>query len=173
MTDEQKKLVEQNIGLVYYLASKYFLYDREYISIGMIGLIRGVQSFDQNKNIKLSTLLCTCIKNEMFTALKKNKQIQNTVLYVDDEVMTTTFLNNTPEEILMTKESNKYLYKNIKMLRKNEQIFLIHYYGLCGQLQLNQQELAKQYNVSRSYVCAVIKRAKNKLKKLMEDKNET
>ena len=177
-------LIERNLRLVAHVSKKYAstnIEQDDLISIGTIGLIKGINSFDQNKNFKLATYTAKCVENEILMYLRSNKKYGNEVYLnepigkdKDDNVVTL-------QEVLENNERNiedevdlklkiKKLYENIKqILKEREKIIIELRFGLNGNKVKTQKEIAKMLNISRSYVSRIETKALEKLsKKIME-----
>lgn len=177
-------LVERNLRLVAYIAKKYTSVEsdrslEDMISVGTIGLIKAVTSFDEKKG-KLSTYAARCIDNELLMMLrgerKKSKEIS---LYepigTDYEGNVISFFdvmesNENPIDIMFEiKEDIEKLQKIVKEeLTKREYDIIKSRYGLEGEKEITQREVAKKMGISRSYVSRIEKKALNKLKKILE-----
>ena len=175
MTEEQENLVIENMRLVYHLIKKYN-YDEDYASIGMIGLIKGVKSFDSSKGYQLSTYLCTCIINEIRCSHRSTKNHPPNPLSLDEYSVTENIplLDCIPdtsiniEADLIKKETNHRLKKAIMKLNDKERDIIISLYGLYGQPIKKQVELSLEYNISQSRISKIHKIVLKKLKRIME-----
>jgi len=174
----RNKLVEHNLRLVAHIIKKYYSagYDQDdLISIGTIGLIKGVNSYTSEKGTKLATYCSRCIENEIlmyFRSLKKT----NGDVYMSDPVdidkdgNTLSLIDiisdntNIADEIELKIKSEK-LYKIIEEKLDNREKTIIFYrYGLNGNPELTQREIAKRMKISRSYVSRIEKKALEKMK---------
>ena len=175
--EARNKLIEHNLRLVAHIVKKFEATGHDVddlIGIGTVGLIKGIDTYSDNKKVKLATYAAKCAENEIlmyFRADKKNSK--NVSLY---------------EEISYDKEGNKItimdvlktddvdyadeIYKNdniellkkyLKVLNKREKIIIEERYGLNGKDELTQKEIAKKLNISRSYVSRLEKRATTKI----------
>ena len=174
-------LISHNIRLVYYLASKYksTKYDMdELFSIGQIGLVRAVDTFDLSKEIHFATYASRCIINEILMFLRRNKKYQNDVsletpLSVDDEGNELSFqsLLSDPDTNIIENYEKGETIEEIRNLvsslpeREREAIYL--YFGFYGDKRYTQKEIAEKLNISQSYVSRLIGRILKKLKKQM------
>ena len=177
-------LVERNLRLVAYVVKKYINTDtnrnlEELISIGTIGLIKAVSSFDGEKG-KLSTYAARCIDNELLMMLRSDKKkLKEISLYEPigsdgdgNEISLYDVIES--EEKLIDEQCE--LEDDIRRLRKavfevlneKEKIIMIKRYGLNGEEEYTQREVAKQMNISRSYVSRIEKKALYKLRKALE-----
>ena len=171
-------LVEHNLRLVAHIIKKYYAVNvdqDDLVSIGTIGLIKAINTFDMDKNIKLSSYASRCIENEIlmhFRNLKKSSQnvsLEDAVdidkdgntlklmdlLYIDDD-----FADNLDKKLNLQK-INKYLTET---LTKRELQIINLRYGLNGSKPLTQREVSSIMNISRSYVSRIEKKALEKLK---------
>lgn len=174
-------LISHNIRLVYYLASKYksTKYDMdELFSIGQIGLVRAVDTFDLSKEIHFATYASRCIINEILMFLRRNKKYQNDVsletpLSVDDkgnELSFQDFLSDPDTNIIENYEKGETIEEIRNLVfslpeKEREAIYL--YFGFYGDKRYTQKEIAEKLNISQSYVSRLIGRILKKLKKQM------
>lgn len=172
-------LVEHNLRLVAHIVKKYHNLDREkedMISIGTIGLIKAINTYDINKGHRLVTYAARCIENELLMMLRQEKKTsKNTSLYepigVDKEGNEIHLLDilGTHETDLIKKieqkENIKKVYEELeKMKMTKEKKTLIMRYGLYGREPMTQKEVAKELHISRSYVSRIEKKAIRMLK---------
>ncbi|MDR3178788.1 MAG: RNA polymerase sporulation sigma factor SigK [Oscillospiraceae bacterium] len=175
------KLIEHNLRLVAHIVKKYYLntiYQEDLVSIGTIGLIRAIDTFDNSKGIKLSSYASRCIENEVLMFFRNNKKTSHDVsisepIDTDREGNTLTLMDlmSTYDDIvdsLDIKFRSEKVYKYIKeTLSPREKIIVELRYGLHGKPNLTQREVAKKLGISRSYVSRIEKKAllslKNKL----------
>ena len=175
----RNKLIEHNLRLVAHIAKKYTLkgYDNDdIISIGTIGLIKGVSSFKMDKGVNLATYVSRCIENEILMTIRQGKKTLNEVLLQDSvgkdkdgkEVALIDKLQNDDESVfdeVNLKLRIKELYMQIKnTLNDRERKIIALRYGIFGKDSLTQKEISKILGISRSYVSRIEKKA---LKKLM------
>ncbi|MBR5003839.1 MAG: RNA polymerase sporulation sigma factor SigK [Erysipelotrichaceae bacterium] len=177
----RNKLIEHNLRLVAHLVKKYDTKEEteDLISIGTIGLIKGIDSFDVDKGLKLTTYISKCIENEILMTLRKQKN--QPVVSLDDaigqdkdgnlirlfEVIQDTDQVNVIEH--MTKQRQKeILYQALNTLDSIEKDILIQRYGLYHHEPKTQKEIAQTYRISRSYVSRIEKRAFIKLLKFFQ-----
>ena len=172
-------LVERNLRLVAHIAKKFSSIKEieELISVGTIGLIKGVESFDYEKGTKLATYASRCIENEILMLIRNGKKFKNEVFLQDpigvdkegNEISLIDILNSKEDTIIDVVEQRlaiKKMYEKLKnLLNKREQIIIKLRYGLIdGKIQ-TQKEIAKKLNISRSYVSRIEKKALSKLNK--------
>lgn len=184
--DEEARnmLIERNLRLVAHVCKKYSntsVDPDDLLSIGTIGLIKGVNSFKQEKGSKLSTYASRCIDNEILMYLRSIKKL-NSEVYLnepigkdkDDNVITLEeVLENDSkniEDIIDTKIKIKKLYNRIKAVLKNrEQTIIELRFGLKGDKPKTQKEIAKMMGISRSYVSRIETKALKKLANELEE----
>ena len=170
-------LIEHNLRLVAHIVKKFNppvgLTD-DLISIGTIGLIKGVDSYQSGKNIKITTYVARCIENEILMYYRSARKFQNTVS-LDDYIGTDKEGNKINlkdvikdkskpiEDELYLKDNIDLLKKFIVKLHKREQDIIIKRYGLNNQKVMTQKEIAKEMHISRSYVSRIEKRAISKI----------
>lgn len=171
-------LIERNLRLVAHVAKKYSssnVDQDDLISIGSIGLIKGINSFDMTKSFKLATYVAKCIENEILMYLRSNKK-RGADVYLnepigkdkdDNEVTLQEVLENSDrniEEVVDLKLKIKLLYEKMKkILKEREKLIIELRFGLNGQRPKTQKEIAKMMNISRSYVSRIESRAIGKL----------
>lgn len=174
------KLVEHNLRLVMYIAKRFESNKidlQDLVSVGSIGLIKAVDSYKLDKNIKLATYASRCIENEILMYLRKaNKSINDLslddTLVNDDEGNNLTLGEIIPDthqvyEEVELKDQKEYLLRAISMLNDREKQIMCMRYGLKGYDELTQKEVADTMNISQSYISRLEKKILNKLKKDM------
>lgn len=182
--DAKKILIERNLRLVAHVCKKYNnskIDQDDLISIGTIGLIKGINSFNPNKNIKLATYTARCIENEILMFMRTSKK-QKSEVYLnepigkdkDDNVVTLQeVLENDErniEDVVDLKFKVKELYSKMdSVLEKREQDIIIMRFGLDGNKPKTQKEIAKLLNISRSYVSRIETKAIRKLSEKIEN----
>ena len=179
----RQKLIEHNLRLVAHIAKKYYADENDrddLVSIGTVGLIKAVDSFDPTKGIRLSSYASRCIENEIlmfFRSAKKTAQdvSQNDPIDTDNDGNTLTLLDTiaTDDHILEDIDLRmkvRQLYDAVKTrLSPREREIILLRYGLTGQRPLVQREVAKKLNISRSYVSRLEKKALQKLRKAFDE----
>ena len=175
--EARSKLIEHNLRLVAHIVKKYDNSKEDsddLISIGTIGLIKGIDSFSGSRNTKLNTYVARCIENEILMYFRNNKKrskdisINESVGY-DKEGNEITILDilKTPAPdfaLDIHKEDNiTDLKKYLDVLTEREKEIIIDRYGLFDNDEINQKEIAKKKNISRSYVSRIEKRALTKI----------
>lgn len=184
--DEEARniLIERNLRLVAHVSKKYQTTNVEQddlISIGTIGLIKGINSFDSSKNIRLATYVARCIENEILMFLRSSKKTKSEVYLNepigkdkdDNEVTLIEVLetdNKTVEDEIDLKIKVKKLYEKMKeLLKDREKTILELRFGLGGLKPKTQNEIASMLGISRSYVSRIETKAIGKLSKEMNE----
>ncbi len=177
-------LIERNLRLVAHISKKYSTTNIEQddlISIGTIGLIKGINSFNPDKNIRLATYAARCIENEILMYLRSTKKLKNEVYLNepigkdkdDNEVTLLEVLENDERSIdeeIDLKVKIKKLYEKMKeVLKEREKRILELRFGLCGDVPKTQNEIAKMMGISRSYVSRIETKAIGRLEKEFKD----
>jgi len=175
--DARNKLIEHNLRLVAHIVKKFEVTGHDtddLIGIGTVGLIKGIDTYRENKKVKLATYAAKCAENEIlmyFRADKKNSKnisIYEEISY-DKEGNEITILDilKTPApdfvEEIHQKDNIKLLQKYINILNKKEKEIIECRYGLNNKEEETQKEIAKRLNISRSYVSRLEKRATTKI----------
>ena len=181
------KLIEHNLRLVAHIVKKYEIKDKitdDLISIGTIGLIKGIDSFKNDKNIKLTTYAAKCIQNEILMYFRNNKKHNNDVSLNDtigydkdgNEINLIDIIKSDDEDIvdmLHNKDSIDTLIEYLDILNEREKEIIIKRYGLFNNKELTQKEISSKLKISRSYVSRIEKRALLKIyKKFLKNKKE-
>jgi len=179
-------LIERNLRLVAHIVKKFEVNSDDtddLIGIGTIGLIKGVDSFDFDKNIKLTTYVAKCIQNEilMYFRSVKGENIKNVSLNDSigldkdgNEISLMEVIKDNTEDFantLQTKDNILLVNDYLKVLSKREKEILTKRYGLMNQKEMTQKEIAKQMHISRSYVSRIEKRALTKILKEFKKNN--
>lgn len=181
-TEAKNKLIEHNLRLVVFLAKKYENtgYEMEdLVSIGSIGLIKGIETYKMDKNIKLATYASRCIANEILMFLRKNKKRRKEIsledslnydnegneLHLEDVLGTDTDL--VSEEYEKSVERN-FVSKEINKLNAREKQIMILRYGLNNTDSYTQKEVADMLGISQSYISRIEKKVIKNIKELME-----
>ncbi len=179
-TYARSKLIEHNLRLVLYIAKKFETPKAELedlVSVGAIGLVKAVDSFNADKNIKLATYASRCIENEILMYLRKVNKTLNEVsldepLSVDDEggelVMADVLASSDDcYKEVEADDQKKFLLNTLSCLSTRERDIMIMRYGLYGQDELTQKEVADLLNISQSYISRLEKKILKKLKLTM------
>lgn len=178
----RNKLIEHNLRLVVFLSKKYdnTMYDLEdLVSIGTIGLIKGVKTYKLDKNIKLATYASRCIDNEILMFLRKNKRRKVELSFEDSINLDSDGNELHLEDVLGTDENvvekeyedkidKEVLKKEIENLPKRDKEILSLRYGLNGKDEFTQKEVADKLGISQSYISRIEKKAIKKLRGLMK-----
>ena len=179
--DESAKnvLIEHNLRLVAHIAKKYADEKNleDLISIGTIGLIKGINSFEASKGVRLATYVARCIDNEILMYLRSTKKL-NSEVYLEDPIGKDKDDNTvTLQEVLENDEKSieeevdlkfkiKKLYKKMKEVLKDREKSIIELrFGLKGNKPKTQYEIAEMMGISRSYVSRIETKAIDKLSK--------
>jgi RNA polymerase sporulation-specific sigma factor len=184
--DARDILIERNLRLVAHIVKKYNTADKEIddlISIGTIGLIKAIDTFDPDKGIRLATYASRCIDNELLMMLRSGKrQAKEIYLYEPigsdkegHEINLLDIIESTDTDIIDELELQgniKRLYELVeKVLTKRERQIVEMRYGLNLQEEITQREIANKIGISRSYVSRIEKKALKKLKENFEKEN--
>ncbi len=183
--DVRPVLIERNLRLVVYIAKKFEntgVGIEDLISIGTIGLIKAINTFDTNKNIKLATYASRCIENEILMHLRKITKIRNEVsidepLNVDwdgNELLLSDILGGDPDQVNKEIEGEvdrKLLNSAIDKLTNREKNIMELRFGLKSGKEKTQKEVADMLGISQSYISRlekkIIKRLKREISKMM------
>lgn len=175
-------LIEHNLRLVVFLAKKYENtgFDIEdLVSIGSIGLIKGINTYKIDKNIKLATYASRCIANEILMFLRKNKKrkieisLEDTLNYdaEGNELHLEDILGTENDIVPKELENNinkEILQKEITTLDKREKEIMILRYGLNNTKEYTQKEVADMLNISQSYISRIEKKVVKKLQTILK-----
>lgn len=176
------KLIEHNLRLVVYLSKKYenTKVDLEdLVSIGTIGLIKGINTYKGDKNIKLATYASRCIDNEILMYLRKNKKRRADIsleesLSFDKEGNELTFEDvlGTDDDIvtkpLEEKSMKKIMLEEISKLKSRDKEIMIKRYGLDGKEELTQKEVASILGISQSYISRIEKKVIKEISEIIK-----
>ena len=183
----RNKLIEHNLRLVAHIVKKYdskMIDNDDLISIGTIGLIKGIDSYNKNKNVKLTTYVARCAENEILMYFRSNKKNLSNVSLSDsmgydkegnEITLEDVLVDENPEYLdeILLKDNINSLKKYINKLSKREREIIIYRFGLLNNDELTQNEIAKKLHISRSYVSRIEKRALIKMLRLfIDDKNK-
>lgn len=177
-------LIERNLRLVAYIAKKYTMGDKDMddlISIGTIGLIKGIDSFDESKNIRLATYAARCVENELLMFMRSSRKSAKDVYLYDsigsdkegNEINLMDIIEYEDEDVVERVTRQGYISRLDgyvqEVLTEREQEILRMRYGLDGGEEKTQREIAAKYGISRSYVSRIEKKALEKLKRCYEE----
>ncbi len=178
----RNKLIEHNIRLVVFLAKKYDNTGEnleDLVSIGSIGLIKGINTYKMDKNIKLATYCSRCIANEILMSLRKNKKRKTEISFEDalnydaegNELHLEDILG-TDEDIVYKEFENKVdkraLELELNSLNNRERLIMKLRYGLNNTEEYTQKEVASMLGISQSYISRIEKKVIKKLKNTMK-----
>lgn len=168
----KEKLIEHNLRLVVFLAKKYentSIDLEDLVSIGTIGLIKGVNTYKLDKNIKLATYASRCIDNEILMFLRKNKKRRGEISFEEslsydgegNELHLEDILGT--EKDIVTKgieeeHDKKVLYQEINKLKKRDKQIMILRYGLYNTQEMTQKDVAELMGISQSYISRIEKK---------------
>ncbi len=180
--DESAKnmLIEHNLRLVAHIIKKYYSNYSEQddlISIGTIGLIKGINSFKPEKGTKLATYCARCIENEILMYFRNSKKLSQEISFNepidtdnDGNPLTLIDIISTDDTIIDDIDTKMKLItladKINKIENKREKTIIIKRYGLDGSKPLTQREIAKELNISRSYVSRIEKKILDDMRSL-------
>lgn len=182
-TAARNTLVEHNLRLVAHIVKKYYTQScdqDDLISIGTIGLIKGISSFDAGKKVRLATYASRCIENEILMYFRARRKLQGEVSLSDTldndqeganlSLMDVIRVDDTMLEDLDIKDSRKKVRRLVEeRLTPREKRIITLRYGLNGRPPLTQREIAAQCAISRSYVSRIEKKALEKLRESFEE----
>lgn len=185
--DARNKLIEHNLRLVAHIVKKFDNgnYDTDdLISIGTIGLIKGIDSYKSSKATKITTYAARCIENEVLMHFRSNKKNGNTISLNDsvgydkdgNEVSLLEVIKDDSMDIadsLHIKDNINLLKDYFNVLSEREKTILVKRYGLLNEEEQTQKEIARELHISRSYVSRIEKRALTKvLREFMKNNKE-
>ncbi len=178
------KLIEHNLRLVVYIAKRFEntgIGLDDLTSIGTIGLVKAINTYKSDKNIKLATYASRCIENEILMYIRKcsSRRVEISIdepLNTDwdgNELLLSDVLGTEEDEIyrdLETNEDKKIIYEALSKLNKREQIIVKLRFGLDGGEEYTQKEVADMLGISQSYISRLEKKIMKRLKKEIEAK---
>lgn len=178
----KNKLIEHNLRLVVFLAKKYENTNvdlEDLVSIGTIGLIKGINTYKMGKNIKLATYASRCIDNEILMFLRKNKKRKTEISFEDSLSFDADGNELHLEDILGTdkdivsreledKIEKKLLIREINKLNERDRKIMILRYGLFGHEEVTQKDVADMLGISQSYISRIEKKVIRKLKNIVK-----
>ncbi len=173
----RKELIEHNLRLVAHIVKKYYVSggdQEDLISVGSIGLIKAVDSFDPQKGVRLSSYASKCIENEIlmfFRTGKKSAQDVSLNEPIDSDkdgdaltLMDAMAVDDSIIDDIDIRMKSRKLYDYLPALEPRERSVICMRYGLGGRMPLPQREVAKKLGISRSYVSRIEKKALEKLR---------
>ena len=175
----RQTLIEHNLRLVVYIARKFEntgVGIEDLISIGTIGLIKAVNTFDPQKRIKLATYASRCIENEILMFLRRTSR-QKLEVSLDEplntdwdgnELLLSDILGSEPEDVyrdLECEDERSRLYRAVNSLEERERVIMTMRFGLGGGREYTQKEVADALGISQSYISRLEKRIIEKIKK--------
>ena len=178
----KNKLIEHNLRLVVFLAKKYENTNvdlEDLVSIGTIGLIKGINTYKMGKNIKLATYASRCIDNEILMFLRKNKKRKSEISFEDSlsydaegnelhlEDVLGTDKDIVPKK-LEDKIEKKLLVRELDKLSDRDRKIMILRYGLFGYEEVTQKDVADMLGISQSYISRIEKKVIKKLKNVVK-----
>ena len=176
--EARNKLIEHNLRLIAHIVKKYeHKVDEadDLISIGTIGLIKGIDSYSGKKDTKLTTYCARCIENEILMYLRKNNKIIYEISldeplnidYDGNELLLGDIVgtdDDLVEQEMMKSDQRKLFYEALKDLNEREKEILILRYGLSNHDELTQKDVAKLLGISQSYISRLEKKIIKKLR---------
>ena len=177
------KLIEHNLRLVVFLAKKYENTNvdlEDLVSIGTIGLIKGIKTYSMDKNIKLATYASRCIDNEILMYLRKNKNKKTEISFEDslsydgegnelhlEDVLGTE--SNTVTKPLEDEYDRSVMLSEIEKLSSRDKEIMVLRYGLGDREEMTQKDVAELLGISQSYISRIEKKTIKRLKNLMKN----
>ena len=178
----KNKLIEHNLRLVVFLAKKYENTNidlEDLVSIGTIGLIKGINTYKMGKNIKLATYASRCIDNEILMFLRKNKKRKTEISFEDSLSYDADGNELHLEDVIgtdgdiVTKEledkiEKRLLIEEIQKLNERDKKIMILRYGLFGNEEVTQKDVADMLGIRQSYISRIEKKVIKKLKSIVK-----
>ncbi|MFA5603313.1 MAG: RNA polymerase sporulation sigma factor SigK [Bacilli bacterium] len=176
------KLIEHNLRLVVFLSKKYEntkIDLEDLVSIGTIGLIKGINTYKLDKNIKLATYASRCIDNEILMYLRKNKKRRGEISFEDslsydsegNELHLEDILGTEPDVVtkgLEEEVEKELLYQEINKLNGRDKQIMVLRYGLYNYNEMTQKDVAELLNISQSYISRIEKKVIKRLKTIVK-----
>lgn len=180
--EARNKLIEHNLRLVAHIVKKYYTQtgsQDDLISIGTIGLIKGVTTFKPDKNVRLATYASRCIENEILMHFRAQRKLQGEVSLSDSlegdgddgslSLMDVLSVDDDILEELDNRDAQEQVRRCVaQCLSKRERTIIVQRYGLDGYAPRTQREIAAESGISRSYVSRIEKKALEKLRVALE-----
>lgn len=187
-TDARNILIEHNLRLVAHVAKKYTSSGRiasvdfdDIISIGTIGLIKGIDSFNSDKNVRLATYAARCIENEILMYIRSSKKYSNDMFLQDpvghdfdgNEITVMDMVKSdddpVPDEVSDRIDIMRMIQKIEEVLNEREREIIKMRYAIYGGEEITQREIASMLGISRSYVSRIEKKALKKISACLND----
>ena len=177
--EARERLIEHNLRLVAHIVKKYQNVDEDLddlLSIGSIGLIKAVNTFDAGKG-RFATYACRCIDNELLMMLRSRKKREREVSLYEpigqdkegNEIRLLDIMEHSQTDVVARMELDNNVRNMLALLERaltqRERDIIIHRYGLYGEREMTQNEIGEYLGISRSYVSRIEKKALDKLKK--------
>ena len=180
----RQALVEHNLRLVVYVAKRFEntgVGIEELISIGTVGLMKAVSTYNSEKNIKIATYASRCIENEILMFIRKNSHRKKeisideplSVDYDGNELLLSDILGSESDVVsreMEEDEERKIVREAVKDLSERERIIIEMRFGLSGNDELTQKEVADALGISQSYISRLEKKIMHRLRKKIEEK---
>ena len=179
----RNKLIEHNLRLVVFIAKKFenkLETLEDLVSIGSIGLIKGINTYKIDKNIRLATYASRCIDNEILMYLRKNKRVRTEVSFEDslsydgegnelhlEDVLGTE--SNIVTKPLEEEYDKRIMFEEIEKLSPRDKEIMVLRYGLGDQEEMTQKDVADMLGISQSYISRIEKKTIKRLKNLMKN----
>lgn len=183
----RRVLIEKNMRLVAHMVKKYAVKEsdianEDLLSIGTVGLIKAVDSFDLERNVRFATYAARCIDNEILMSFRQDKKKEKEVSLNEpigkdkegNEISLNDIIDSEDRDVVdfvdnyMYLEQLKCIYTNMKkILSDREMDVIVRRYGIMGYAEATQYEIADDLNISRSYVSRIEKKALGKLRELL------
>ena len=182
--EARDKLIEHNLRLVVYIAKKFEstgIGIEDLVSIGTIGLIKGINTFRSDKNIKLATYASRCIENEILMYIRKTSQSKcelsiDEPLNVDwdgNELLLSDVLGNDEDNVayeIEKEEERKIIREAVERLDSRERLIIEMRFGLFGRREMTQKDVAVELGISQSYISRLEKKIISQLREEIENK---
>ena len=183
--DAREKLISHNLRLVAHVVKKYTnsLEVDDLLSVGTIGLIKAIDTFNYDKNVQLSTYAARCINNEILMLIRANKKHKNVVSInsltssneEDNDLELKDVLSSDEDELFVQVDNNLTMQKIKKIIEtkldKREREIIILRYGLNNKKALTQKEVAELLGISRSYISRIENKALNVIKQSFDEES--
>lgn len=180
----RQALIEHNLRLVVYIAKRFEntgVGIEELISIGTVGLIKAVSTYNSEKNIKIATYASRCIENEILMFIRKSSQRKKeisideplSVDYDGNELLLSDILGSDPDSVsraMEEDEERRILRSAVMDLCERERVIIEMRFGLFGKKELTQKEVADELGISQSYISRLEKKIMHRLRKKIEEK---